>query len=377
MQRLFIVAGVAIVLLFGLFYSQMRPVPSLVSGIIEADEIRLGSRLGGRVASVLVREGETVEIGQPLLILEPYDLDEREQMAQAQLAVRVAELSKLQRGLRAEEIAGSEARFLQFKHQLDLVEAGPRPEEIAVAQSRLAAANELLTLAQSEFDRLQSLFENNAVSQAEMDRADQGLRVAISQAAVRKNELDILNAGARSQEVEKAKAQAAEAQLAWELAKSGTRQEDIDAATSARDAAEAALAVIQRQKQELTITAPTEGTVDALDLQPGDLLAPNAPVLTLLSNANLWVRAYVPQRFLQVHVGDNLGVTVDSYPEVGFSGVVSFIARNGEFTPGNVQTPDDRAKQVYRIRLSIEDSENRLRPGMTANVWLDELDSSK
>ena len=96
----------------------------------------------------------------------------------------------------------------------------------------------------------------------------------------------------------------------------------------------------------------------------------------MISTEKLWVRAYVPQRFLQLQVNQKLTVTIDSLPNEDFTGDVTFISRQAEFTPSNVQTPDDRARQVYRIRVMLQ-KDDRLRPGMTANVWLDSVSQIK
>ena len=194
---------------------------------------------------------------------------------------------------------------------------------------------------------------------------------------VRKNELKILKDGAREQEIAIGAAKVEDLRLAWELAKKGFRAEDIEQADAARAAATAALDAIRVQQKELTILAPIDGIIDSLNLQPGDLVGPNAPVMTMLSSQNLWVRAYVPQRFLQLRVGQNLRVTADSYPGEDFQGKVTFISHQAEFTPSNVQTPDDRAKQVYRIRVTLSNVDGKLRPGMTANVWLDTPDTTQ
>ena len=107
-----------------------------------------------------------------------------------------------------------------------------------------------------------------------------------------------------------------------------------------------------------------------IDLQPGDLVAPNAPVLSLLDTGHLWVRAYVPENRLDIQVGQKVPITVDSFPGKTFSGHISFISRQAEFTPNNVQTPEERSKQVFRIKVEIDEGRDVLRPGMTADVVL-------
>jgi HlyD family secretion protein len=374
-QRIAIVAVLATVLLALVIYSQTRPQANYVSGLVEAEEIRLGSRVGGRVKSVFVNEGDKVTAGTRLIEFEPYDLHEREQQAIALLAEREAALRKMIAGLRAEEIAQAKAHYDQAVSQLSLVEAGPRSEEISAAKNRLESAIANQKLATREEGRLAKLFQTNAISKSEFDEATERLEVATAVVGVTRDGLDLLKAGARSQEIEIARAKVDDALAAWELAQKGFRKEEIEQVTAARDAASGALAAIRIQQEELTITAPSDGTIDSLDLQPGDLVGPNAPVMTMLSNERRWVRTYVPQRFLQLAVGQQLKLTFDSFPDESFVGEVTFISRQAEFTPSNVQTPDDRARQVYRIRVTLDDKSNRLRPGMTANVWLDSADT--
>jgi multidrug resistance efflux pump len=121
----------------------------------------------------------------------------------------------------------------------------------------------------------------------------------------------------------------------------------------------------------LRIAAPVDGVVEAVDLQPGDLVSANAPVLSLMDLRELWVRAYVPEDALNVQVGQDVVVTVDSYPDRSFSGKISFVARQAEFTPGNVQTPEERSQQVFRIKVALTEGLDELRPGMAADVWLE------
>ena len=365
---------IAILTLVGLIiYSQIRSEPKFVSGVIEADEIRLGSRVGGRVKRVLVNEGQLVTAGAPLIEFETYDLEEREQKAIEQLAERDAVLEKMKSGSRVETIAQANARYEKAQAELSLIKEGPRQEEIAAADNRLSAAKSQLELASAEHDRLAELIQTNSTSKSDFDKATEALKVARANVNVRENELKILQAGSRAQEIKIAEESVEELRQAWELAKKGFRDEEIQQAQSARNAAAAELEAIRKQKAELVVVAPEDGYIDALDLHAGDLVAPNAPVITMLSQGNLWVRAYVPQKHIKLQVGQTLKVGVDSMPDENIVGEISFISHQAEFTPSNVQTPDDRAKQVYRIRVSLGENE-KLRAGMTANVWLDPVD---
>ena len=168
-----------------------------------------------------------------------------------------------------------------------------------------------------------------------------------------------------------ARAQLAEAEQCWQLRMHGYRPEEIAEATAAVKAAEAALHALNRHIAELTIRAPVDGIVEATALHAGDLVAANAPVLSLLDTRTLWVRAYVPENHFNLKLGQTVHVSVDSFPGRVFAGRISFIARQAEFTPGNVQTPEDRSQQVFRIKVNLIEGLDVLRPGMAADVWLE------
>jgi len=370
-KRITLVAVPVLVLLGLIAYSQLRQSPTRISGFIEADEIRLGSRVGGRVAEVLVEEGQRVQPNQELVRLEPFDLIEQEKEAQAALAARQADFDRLQSGFRVQEIAQAKARVEQFQARLALLKAGPRKEEIEAAQGRLDVANAQVIVAQQNHERTADLFQRNAVSKADMDRAVEELKSAQATIVVRTKELELLKAGSRQEEIEEAHARLNEAQQAAALVEEGYRKEVIEQARAARDSTQAALGAIGERKKELSIRSPIGGQVEALELQAGDMVSAGAPVLSILNDHRLWVRAYVPQGRLDLQVGDRLAVTVDSYPRERFEGEVTFISRQEEFTPSNVQTPEERAKQVFRIKVTLQQGLKKLRPGMTVDVWLD------
>ncbi|QDV88823.1 HlyD family secretion protein [Planctomycetes bacterium TBK1r] len=364
------------VLLALVFYSKWNPDPPRVSGMIEADEIRLGSRVGGRIAMVHVQEGQEVAAGDVLVEFEPYDLLEREKELELSLAVRQSQYQQTLAGFRDEEIAQAKAKFDQLQARLDLLVAGPRPQEIEAARGRQALAEAEKRLATQGYERLSKLAGSNATSQQEMDAAREALEAASANLVVRQQELELLLAGTREEELRGAAASVEEARQAWQLMQRGYRQEEIEQAKASRDAAEAALQAIRRQKEELRVKSPIDGRIEALDLQPGDMVAPGAPVLSMLDRNELWVRSYVPQTRV-VNVGQRLRLSIDSHPDRTFEGVVTFVARQAEFTPSNVQTPEERSKQVFRIKVGIDDQDDLLRPGMIVDVWLDELGANR
>lgn len=358
------------VLIGVLIFSQWSTEPLKVSGVIEADEIRLGSRVGGRVRTVHIEEGHELKPGDLLIELDPFDLLERRAEADAHLAERRAEYRKLKSGYRQEEIAEAEAQYRQLKAEWEKLKHGPRPQEVDVAKAELKSAADL-ELQKKQFDRTKSLYEKGVATKNEYDESEKGLAAARALLDARQEQLDLLLAGTREEEIAAAKARMEQAEAQWQLRKSGYREEEIDQAHAARQAAQHVLAAIERQIDELAVTSPVAGTVQAVDLQAGDLVNANSPALSLLDSSHLWIRAYVPEDELDLEIGQKVNVTVDSYPEEEFAGEITFVAKQAEFTPRNVQTPEERSKQVFRIKINLVDGLDRLRPGMGADVWLE------
>lgn len=374
-RRLVALLLLALLLIGAILYDQYRTVPRKVSGFLEADEIRVGSRVGGRVLAVFVQEGERVTQGQLLVELEPFDLLERLGEAEALLAARQADLQRFEHGYRAEEVAQAEARYRQLLAEQAKLRAGPREQEIEVARAQLTVAQAELVLARQNHQRVASLVEKRVTAVEDLDRAGERLQAATANVALREQQLDLQLVGTRQEELDQIDAQVEEARQAWDLFRHGYRTEEVAAARAARDAAQYARDALQAQLAELRIISPIDGVVEALELQPGDLTAPSAPVLSLLDDQALWVRAYVPQNLVALQVGQKLQVVVDSFPQETRVGTVSFISRVAEFTPSNVQTPVERAKLVFRIKVTLDNSDRRLLPGMSADVWLPERET--
>lgn len=355
----------------GLYHSQTRQQPFHVSGFIEADEIRLGSRIGGRVKEVHVSEGRSVQRGAHLLDLEPYDLLERRAEAAAFLQQRRSVLDRLQAGFRPEEIGQAKARMEQTQARLDKLRNGPRQQEIDAAAAQLELADAELARARNRYRRAEALFARDAGTKDQLDEVETELKTSTAAVSVRREQLGVLTAGSRPEDVAEAQAALSEAEQAWKLQSAGFRSEEIAAATAEVAAVQATLEAIDRQIAELIIAAPVDGIVDAIDLQPGDLISPNAPAIALIDLSHLWVRAYVPENRLNIALEQPVTVTVDSFPQQPFAARITFISRQAEFTPGNVQTPEDRSRQVFRIKVTLTSGLDVLRPGMAADIWFD------
>jgi HlyD family secretion protein len=133
--------------------------------------------------------------------------------------------------------------------------------------------------------------------------------------------------------------------------------------------ARAQLEDVEAQLREMRVVAPSDCVVEILSVKVGDVLAPNREVATLILPSYLWVRVYVPQPWLgYIKLGEEVEVRVDSFADEAFRGVIEQINRQAEFTPRNVQTVEDRVRQVFGVKIRIENRDEKLRAGMSADV---------
>ena len=108
-----------------------------------------------------------------------------------------------------------------------------------------------------------------------------------------------------------------------------------------------------------------------LDVRPGDLIAPNTPIATLLEKDQIYVRIYIPEtEYGRIHLGQKAEVRVDSFPNTVFDGVVEQINQQAEFLPRNVETRDERVHEVFGVKIRIDDPAGRILAGMAADVTL-------
>ncbi|MBM2806199.1 MAG: HlyD family efflux transporter periplasmic adaptor subunit [Deltaproteobacteria bacterium] len=344
----------------------------VISGVIEADDIHVGSKLGGRVLKVVAKRGQTVKAGETLVLLEPKEIDASLAEAQAGLRQAEAKYALLTAGFRKEEIEQAEAAAKQAQAELDQLISGPRQQEIDQVAAEWKAAKAQAENAQKFLQRMEGLSKRELIAKQEYDDALAKADEAEQKMAAARERYNLLLAGTRPEEVERARQRWAEMDAKRRQLKSGFRKEEIAQAKSETEAARARVQLMYTQLEETVIKAPVDALVDTLDLEPGDLVGAGKPVATLLRIGSLWVRAYLPEARLGfVQPGLPVKVHVDSFPGKDFRGTVRRIFRQGEFTPRNVQTHEERALQVFQTEVVVDDPDNVLRPGMNADVTIE------
>ncbi len=367
-----LIAGIAIaVVLTYLLVQARRGNRGLirVSGNIELTDAELSFKIAGRVAERLVDEGETVKAGQLVARLDSTDLEQEVALRRAEQAATRAALAELLAGSRPEEIAAAEAAAQRAKTRLGELQAGSRPQEIAAARAALARAKAETERAAADAGRYAALYKKADVSAQQNDAARTASETALARQHETEEQLKLVEAGPRQEEIDQARAAWQEAQERFVLVKKGPRREDIDQARARLEQAKQSLALAATRLGYATLAAPFSGVVLSKHIEAGEYVAAGTPVVTVGDLEHVWVRAYVNETDLgRVKVGQKARATTDTYPGKRYEGNVSFISSQAEFTPKSVQTTQERVKLVYRIKVDLLNPRMELKPGMPADV---------
>ena len=345
---IFIIIAVGALISIGAYkFIHRRPAELAASGTLEARNINVGSKVGGRLIEVLAHEGDRVEAGQVLVRFDDAELEARVLQSRGAVAQARANYEKMLRGSRPEEIA--EARAASSP-------GGYRTEELAQARAEVERAKADAVNAQLNYERISRLADEGVASRQLRDDAEARNRAA--QAAVLSMQSSLAAAEGRL----------AAAKAVEQRTVRGFRKEDIAAARADVLRAEGELKEAEARWAEREVRSPSKATVEVMDLRPGDLIPANAVVARLLEADQLFVIVYVPESKIgQVRIGQKAQVKVDAFPQT-FSATVEQIRQKAEFLPRNVQTADERVHQVIGVKLRVDNSENKLRAGIAADV---------
>jgi multidrug resistance efflux pump len=339
------------------------------SGTIETREARVGSKAGGRVEAVLVEEGQQVEAGAPLVRLDVAELQAQQRQAEARVEQQRARLARLEAGARPEERAQARAATETARANLESVRNWPRPEEVAQARAAVSAAEADVNNAEASFSRVEKLRSTGDISQQEFDSARFRLENTKARRDAEKKRLDLLLNGSRKEDIRAAEERFKQAEEAERLVLAGPRAEEIADARAQLAEAQARLEQIKVQLAEGDVTAPSNAVVEVLTVRPGDLLTPNQTVARLLEKDQIFVRVYIPEPQLGlIKTGQRAKIKVDTFPNRTFEGVIEQINSQGEFTPRNVQSRNERDHQVFGVKVRIDNREGVLKAGMAADV---------
>lgn len=307
------------------------PPANRATGYVEATEVRVSAEVGGRIVELKVAEGDRIKAGDVIARLDTAD---------AELALRRATADRE-----------------QADAQLALLRAGSRVEDVRQSQAQLQSAQNDVRAAQAELDS----------ASADVDRFENLLRANAGSVKQRDDAVTRRDVAAARVHAAQDRAQAA-SDLVAKL-KAGSRPQEIEAGRARVAAADAQMATLRKAISDAVVTSPVGGVVTSKLLDAGEMAAPHAPIAVVTDLDHAWANVYVDEKTVpQLRIGQGAAILTDAGQRL--NGAITFISPKAEFTPRNVQTAEERSKLVYRIKVTADNRDGVLKPGMPVEADL-------
>ncbi len=305
------------------------------NGRIEATEYDIATKQPGRIAKVLVSEGDMVQAGQILVEMDSTEL--------------ASDLRQAEAGLRQAREEKNQALTIVIQRQSDIHQAQAavqqRESEIRQASAAISQRESELALAGKDLERSQTLVAKDFIAREEFDQDYTRKRTAESALAQ-----------------EQARAQAAQAALALEQARQHSAEAALKAAqieVARRDAAiegaEAKIAKIKTIIDDSVLKSPISGRVLYRLAEPGEVLGAGGKVLTMLELTDVYMTIFLPTALAgRMTVGSEARIVLDAVPQFVIPAKISFVAARAQFTPKDVETKSEREKLMFRVKVRID-----------------------
>jgi HlyD family secretion protein len=304
---------------------------SRATGYVEATDVRVAPEVGGRLVKLEVAEGQRVTAGEVIGRLDTADTELAVRRASAERAQAQAQLALLEAGSRSEDIQQASA-------------------QLRSAQSEVKAAEAELQAAEADLERFESLLRANAGSVKQRDDARMRRDVAAARVT-----------GAQD------RARAASDALA--RLKAGARPQELAAARAHVSAVDAQIASLEKNLGDAIVKTPVGGLVTSKLIDAGEMVAPRAPIVVITDLDHAWANVYVDEPQVPLlKIGQSATLVTDAGQRI--KGTITFISPKAEFTPRNVQTAEERSKLVYRIKVTTDNRDGVLKPGMPVEAEL-------
>ena len=359
----------------------------LYSGTIEGEEIPILAEVTGPVQAFLADEGDTVTKGQSLVQIDNRLI--RAQMKEAKAGVQAAKaaLDEVKAGTRNQEIKKTLSLLEQNDVKMDSVNIQlsklndlliQRKANIDQIKAQLKSAEETELFYKDQLIKIEKLYKNGAASENELKVQEEQVNKAassVNQLKAKLKEVESLYDMAKKDQstyenqIKELQANSKLQQAQLSLQQEGATNHTILKLASQLDQAEAKQEQIQIQLDKTNVTAPIDGVVLRRNISVGEVVTANFQMYTLLDQNKLKVKVYIPEtRLNEVTLDGKTEIFVDAYPDKAFSGKITYISSSAEFTPKNVQTPEERTKMVFEVIVEPTEGYEQLKPGMPADI---------
>lgn len=378
---LLVLGGLIAVVLYASLSGRSRGSDRIViSGNIELTQVDIAFKTAGRLVERFVSEGDEVHRGVVVAKLDHDQLVRQRERERAGLAMSEALLAEAktaanwQRQMLQADLDERRAELVSADAHLQELSNGSRPQELQEAKAAVESARSEYEQAKKDWERAQALHANDDISTSQFDQFR--TRFSSTEAAFQqaKEKLSLVQDGPRREVVDGARAQVARARASLKAGEANElelarREEEVTARQADIQRAQAQIALIDSELEDTIAASPINGIVLVKSADVGEVLAPGATVLTIGDLQHPWLRGYVSERVLgRLKIGSAARVTTDSFPGKVYSGRVSYIASEAEFTPKQIQTEEERVKLVYRIKIDIDNPQQELKNNMPVDA---------
>lgn len=288
-----------------------------LSGTVETTNIIISSQVTGKIQEILIDEGEQVESGDTILIIEPDDYKIQLKQAKAQRDMAAAKFELLKYGARSEDIEQAEKAVVQAKANFES--------------------------AQSDFERMANLYEKQSITKKQYEDASTRLKIA--------------------------EAQYQSAQQNLQKVKNIIRPQELSQAKASLNAAEAQVELFKKRVNDCYIISSANGYITKLFIENSETVTPQTSLVKLTDLSEAEVTIYISETDLgRIKLGQKADVFTDTFPDKNYEGRVTYISPEAEFTPKNIQTKEERTKLVFAVKITLPNPEHELKAGMPVDA---------
>jgi HlyD family secretion protein len=351
-----------------------------VSGNLELTQVDISFKLAGRLVERTVTEGDWVKKGQLLARLDPVQLERQASRDKALISSAVSNYQQLetsiafQRATLESDVAARRAELNEAQAHLDALVNGSRPQDIQQTAAAVTDAKAQLDFARSDWERSQTLYKNEDISKQQYDQSRQKLDSAAAMLRQAEERYSMMKEGPRAEDIAAGRAQVAKAQAAVKTAEANRlelerKEQELVARKAEVERSRAQEGISESQLNDTEVYAPMDGVVLVKSAEVGEVLGAGTNVMTIGDLEHPWLRAYIIESDLgRIKLGQTVHLSTDSFPNKSYTGHISFISSEAEFTPKQIQTKEERVKLVYRIKIEVDNSAHELKSNMPVDA---------
>ncbi len=359
-----------------------------INGRIEGDEYDASTKYPGKVEKVLAKEGDWVKKGQVLALIDSGEVEARREAALKayQAALKEAEALRKEVEVLREKLKAQKEKLRELRREVEL------SQEIAKERLKRALANlkgaeevkekawEVLKKAERDYERFRNLYLKRVISKSRYEEvylkfkeAQTSYGEAVSQVEGARALVEEAKRGIEVAENRLREVKSLEREVEATKKGIGVREENYRAALKKAESLRGKLREVEEVIESMKIRSPVEGVVYQKLVEPGEVVGAGARLFTLYNLKELYFEGFIPEdKVGLLRLGQKGYLKVDAYPKRKFPVVLTFVSTKAEFTPKEVQTKEERVKEVFKVKLRlVENPGFVLKPGMPADCYLE------